>query len=153
MANLPPPTGTNRVKNFWADKPEELLSECVITLQQCKVMMQCCLLRFNRNFQCLKLPEVYINMIRRESIFFKIPFVCSYESRTLRLCNHTNADALFGFFLQVFFSGFAMATGKLLDPVGITRKMSFPRTRRRIPNAGIEPGVSNLSITSPTLYH
>ena len=32
------------------------------------------------------------------------------------------------------------------------RKASFSRTKRRIASPGIEPGVSNLTITSPMLY-
>ena len=49
-------------------------------------------------------------------------------------------------------SGWASTTGRYW-PQWEINKVSFPRTQRRIANSRIEPEVSNLSITIPTLYH
>ena len=89
--------------NFCADKPEELLVECMIMLQQCKVTTQRWLLHFNRNFQCLKLPGVYVNMIRRVSKFFK--FYLFVDMNQALCVSVTYADVFFlrfAFCLQVF---------------------------------------------------
>ena len=43
-------------------------------------------------------------------------------------------------------------TAKLLEGI-YPPLFRHPWTQRRIAGSGIEPGVSNLSITSPTLYH
>ena len=99
----------------------------------------------------VEIAWVHIDMIRRVSNFFSFPLVCWYEASTLHLYNHTNADALFWVLFARISSGWATTTGKLLDPVGIRRKMSFPTTRRRIAEAGIEPEVSNVSITNDAL--
>ena len=81
-------------------------------------------------------------------------FVRSYESGTLRLSNHTKAEHLFLVLLASLLSGWTTTTGRLLGPNGDKRKVSFPRTQRRIARTRIEPGVSNqFSITSPTLHH
>ena len=93
-------------KNFWADKPEELLVECMITLQQCKVTTQRWLLHFNRNFQCLKLPEVYINMIRRVSKFFKFYLFVGMNQALCLSVTYAYADVFFlgfTFFRFTFF--------------------------------------------------
>ena len=141
-------------KNFLADKSKELLAKYITTLQQCKIMTERSLLHFDKNFECsLKLPGVQnIDMIRRVPIFLNSAclFVWSKLS-ALHLSTHTQADALFWFFFASHSSGWATTSARLPYAVGIRRKMSFSRTWWRTVNAGIEPGVSNFSITCPTL--
>ena len=87
------------LKNLCADKPEELLAECVITLQQCKVMMLHCLLHFNRNFQWLKLPGVYIDTIRQVLKFYS--FVRMKQALHVSVTSPTQMH-FFGFFFNAF---------------------------------------------------
>ena len=75
--------------------------------------------------------------------------VRSYELGTLRLSNHTNAE----YGLQVRRAGTPQRVEvDCLASMKNKHNASFPRIQRRIASSGIEPGVSNLSITTPTLY-
>ena len=75
------------------------------------------------------------------------------QALDLRLSNHNNAEQFFGLCLQVFRQAGPPQRVDRLAQMGNNRKVFFPKTQRRIASSGIEPGVSNLSITSPTLYY
>ena len=54
--------------------------------------------------------------------------VYAFEPSTLRQSYHTNAKTLFGFCLQVFRSGWATTTGRLLGTNGKLAQSVFPKT-------------------------
>ena len=79
-------------------------------------------------------------------------FVREYEPCTQRLSNHTTAERFFALLASISLAGPPLRIG-CLAPMEYKRKVFFPpRTQRRIASSGIKPGISNLSITSPTLY-
>ena len=67
--------------------------------------------------------------------------------------NRTNAKRFLGFYLQAFRQAGPPQREDCLAQMENKRTVSFPRTQQRIASSRIEPGVSNLSITKPTLYH
>ena len=59
-------------------------------------------------------------------------------------------EHFFLFCLQVFCQAELSQLVDCLAPIGNERKMFYQTTQQRIAILGIEPGVSNLSITNPT---
>ena len=71
---------------------------------------------------------------------------------TLRLSNHINADALFWVLFASLSSVWATILSKLLGPNEKETSIVIPRTQQGIASWGIDPAVSNLLITNPTLF-
>ena len=87
-----------------------------------------------------------INQERTNKLTFL--FARSYEPGTLHLSNLINAGHFFWFCLQVFRQAGPPQRVDCLGPIRNRCKRPFPRIQRRIASFRIEPGVSNLSITS-----
>ena len=78
------------------------------------------------------------------------------KAHTLTLRGNANSAPFFGFCLKVFrLEGRTSSPPQRVNcmtPMEVMRRVSFLRTQRRTASLEIEPVVSNLSITSPTLY-
>ena len=92
-----------------------------------------------------------LEQINREK---KIQTACIQSSNKESIwSHHTKREHFFGFCLEVFLQAEQPQRVGCLPPMGNKPKVFFARKQQRIASSRIKPGVRNLSITTPTIYH